>query len=549
MERQRLRSLISRIPANPVVRWTTVVVVAVLGAWLGLAVSGPVQTSVGPAEIGMSLTPSWTGDTVVDVRPLGTLGFDSHDGPLALRVTIDAVHPEKAREFIDDPKLADKLPERFEANVAAGVRTLLLKSAAFAVLGAVVAGFVVFRRLSRAAWSAAAATVVLIATAGVGLFTFQPSSIVEPRYTGLLTGAPSLVGSAESIVLKFSQYRSQLAKLVNNVGRLYEASAKLPVYPSDPETIRVLHVSDIHINPIAWSVIRSLIEQFKIDLVVDTGDLTDHGTAAENRFTEEIGRLGVPYVWVRGNHDSMVTQRAVARQRGAVVLDGDAVAVAGLRIYGVGDPRFTPDKSLAVLPDEGLAVLGREHAVRLARALPEGGLKPPVHAPAPQGKPSATPTPGKRSVAKPARLPPIGPDSPFTTPIDVVAVHDSNIGKEFSGATPLVLAGHTHRRSAETLPTGTELLVQGSTGGAGLRGLEHEEPTQLQASVLYFSKETRRLQARDDITLGGYGEQSAQIQRVLAVDPGRTISPRPIPSPTGTGSAVVTPGFPSPKTR
>nr|BFE84210.1 hypothetical protein GCM10020093_068110 [Planobispora longispora] len=181
--------------------------------------------------------------------------------------------------------------------------------------------------------------------AGVGtaaIMTYRPDSVVEPQYTGLLAGAPSLVGDAESIVTKFESYRGQLAKLVNNVSQLYDTVSALPVYDADPTAIRVLHVSDIHLNLIAWNLIRSITAQFKIDVVVDTGDITDHGTGPEDNFVEEIGNLGVPYVFVRGNHDSKATQRAVARQKGAVVLDDSVKTVAGLRIYGLGDPRFTP---------------------------------------------------------------------------------------------------------------------------------------------------------------------------------------------------------------
>ncbi|WP_460444367.1 metallophosphoesterase family protein, partial [Amycolatopsis magusensis] len=173
----------------------------------------------------------------------------------------------------------------------------------------------------------------------------------EPRYTGLLTGVPSLIGSAESIVSRFSEYRAQLAKLVTNVSQLYHAGATLPVYSPDPYTLRVLHVSGIHLNPLAWNTLRSLMEQFQINVIIDTGDIADHGTRAENKFVEEIGKLKVPYVYVRGNHDSTDTERAIARQKNAVVLDGAAKTVAGLRIYGLGDPRFTPDKSVEVDSD------------------------------------------------------------------------------------------------------------------------------------------------------------------------------------------------------
>ncbi|RJL29955.1 metallophosphoesterase family protein [Bailinhaonella thermotolerans] len=506
------RRLLARRSVRRPARWASILLVAVAGAWLGVALAGPVHTRVGPAEVGLSLTPSWEGDTVLDVRPLGTLTFDSHDGPAGLGVRIEGIETDRARELINSQRAVDRLPESIEADLRHGLVRLALYAGFSALLGAGVLGLIVYRRPSRALLTSGVSLLVAGAVLGAAVLTFRPQSIVEPRYTGLLTGAPSLVGSAQSIVQRFSVYRTQLAKIVTNVSQLYEAASGLPDFAPDPSTVRVLHVSDIHLNPIAWNVIRSLVDQFKIDAIIDTGDLTDHGSSPENRFTDEIGRLGVPYVWVRGNHDSMGTQRAVARKRNAVVLDGDFAEVAGLRIYGIGDPRFTPDKSVVVASNDDLAALGRAEAERLTRV------------PGP---------PDDRG-----RL-----NRELTT--DVVAVHDPTIGRAMGGAAPLVLSGHTHRRSEELLPSGTRLLIQGSTGGAGLRALEKDTPTPIQAAVLYFDKDTKRLRAWDNVTLGGLGLQSAQIERHIEPEPGRTIHPVPTPAPSpvetvpGTSTATV----------
>ncbi|GII04246.1 metallophosphoesterase family protein [Planobispora takensis] len=492
---QKARGLVS----GRVARAATVVAVALAGAWLGISLAGPVRAVVGPVEAGMSAELSLTGETVVDAHPLGTLKFDTHDAPIRLRATLQNINTERIKALLDDPRLADRLPEVLEQELSDGVGRLILRVILCGLAGGLIGCLIVFRR-PRAALAGLLSAVVMIAGIGTAtIVTYRPDAVVEPEYTGLLAGAPSLVGDAESIVTKFETYRGQLAKLVNNVSQLYDTVSALPVYDADPTAIRVLHVSDIHLNLIAWNLIRSITAQFKIDVIVDTGDITDHGTGPEDNFVKEIGNFGVPYVFVRGNHDSKATQRAVARQKGAIVLDGTSKTVAGLRIYGLGDPRFTPDKSVAVDSDlESLAALGREHGARLTQA---------------------------------------------AEPIDLVAVHDPTIAKGFSGSVPMVLTGHSHARSTEMLPSGTRVLVQGSTGGAGLRALEHDEPTPVTASVLYFDRETRRLRAWDDITLGGLGEQSVQIQRHLENDPGRTISPEPTisPSPTGSTAGTATP--------
>lgn len=482
-----IRSRASRVLA--------VLVVAAVGAWLGIFLSGTVRAQIGPVETGMSLRPAWGGETVVDASPLGTLTFHTHDAPLRLRITLENIDQERAKSLIEDPRLADRLPEIIERDLLDGVRALVIRSLLCAGAGALLAVLMVYRRPRVALSGLLAAAVGLAATGALAALTFRPGSLVEPRYSGLVAAAPSLVGSAESIVTKFESYRSQLTKLVTNVSKLYDTVSTLPVYDADPRSIRVLHVSDIHINPIGWNVIRSLKDQFAVDVIIDTGDISDHGTKAENKFVEEIAPLGVPYVFVRGNHDSMTTQKAVARQKNAVVLDDQTRTVAGLKIYGLGDPRFTPDKSVAADADPAnLRQYGRARVPNLDGA-------------------------------------------------DLVAVHDDIIARGFSGAAPLVLAGHAHKRSTALLPTGTRVMVQGSTGGAGLRALEHAAPTPVQASVLYFDRETKRLQAWDDITLGGLGEQSVYVQRHVEDDPGRMISPEPTnaPSPAGTVSGTPKP--------
>ena len=90
----------------------------------------------------------------------------------------------------------------------------------------------------------------------------------------------------------------------------------------------------------------------------------------------------------------------------------------------------------------------------------------------------------------------------YPTPVDIAVVHDPASAGGLAGTCPLVLAGHLHARRTATLSNGgkqTFLMVQGSTGGAGLRGLEHEEPTPLELSVLYFDPKGT-LQAYDDMS-------------------------------------------------
>ncbi|MGH8968876.1 MAG: metallophosphoesterase family protein [Actinomycetes bacterium] len=483
-------------------RWPRTVVVAeilligVVGCWLGLLAGGRLDTTVGPLHTRMTLTPTTTGDSVLALPPLGELSLDSHDGPWRLEAEVTQIDEAAAREIFRDPKTLQGLPDQVVADVRSGTTRLVLQAGAAAVAGSFLLGVLVFRRRWRRSLAAAGVSLACVLAGGAAAAaTWNPKAIDEPRYEGLLAAAPNVVGDARSIVSDFGKYEEQLAKIVTNVSRLYDVTSTLPVYGPSNSTIRVLFVSDLHLYPSAWEIIRSITQQFQIDVIVDTGDISDHGTATENRYVEPIGTLGVPYVFVRGNHDSLVTQQAVADQKGAVVLDNQVAEVAGLRIAGVGDPRFTPDKDTrgkdapasVTTVAEGLADVVREQIAA-------------------------------------------------GTPADVVMVHDPAMADQLDGLTPLVLAGHFHRREQHMLPAGTLLFQQGSTGASGLRGLEKglEKPTPVRASVLYLDRDTRALQAWDDITLGGLGLTSAKIERRTYDGPG--LGPPPTPSPTASAT-------------
>jgi predicted phosphodiesterase len=312
------------------------------------------------------------------------------------------------------------------------------------------------------------------ASVAVGVATASPTALAEPRYTGLLTSAPSVVGSAESIVTDFSRYGDQLAQIVRNVSGLYAATSTLPLLPEQEGTVKLLHVSDLHLAPQAWDLVRTVAVQYDVDAVVDSGDITDHGSHAENRYVEEIRHLDVPYVWVRGNHDSLRTQRAMDRLRNVVVLDGRPRRVAGLTFLGVGDPTFTPDKS-----DE---LAGAERVEAAAEAL---GAQAREHG-----------------------------------DVDVLVMHDPAFADALDGAAPTAMFGHWHYRKVTQGEAGTWTMVQGSTGGSGLRALEPEAgPAPILLSVVYLDRATGELRGYDDLRLGGLGSTSAQINRHVVGGP------------------------------
>ncbi|MEV7090609.1 metallophosphoesterase [Streptomyces sp. NPDC093085] len=448
--------------------------VVLLGAWLGLLIVGSVRTPVGPMDTRMTLRPSLTGGTKINVSPLGALELETHTAPIRLDVDVDQLDPVRSTALVQHPERLSGLQSEVGRDVRTGTTELAVRSVVAVVSGATALGLAVYRRPRRALAAGGLAFSLLGASAVGAYATWNPESVLEPKFSGLLSSAPQVVGNARSIVSDFDVYQKELARLVTNVTKLYDATSTLPTFQPDPATLRVLHVSDIHLNPASWHIIGSLVEQYGIDAVIDSGDTMDHGSSAENTFLDPIADLDVPYVWVRGNHDSALTQEYLERTRNVHVLDhGRAVSVAGIRIAGTGDPQFTPDRSKEVPGDPAERMAG----IRLASAIRD--------------------------------------QERAGTPVDIAVAHNPLAAREVDGTVPLALAGHVHHRETEVLPFGTRLKIEGSTGGGGLRALQNKKPEKVRASVLYLDRTTKRLQAWDEITLGGLGLTTAEVARHL----------------------------------
>jgi predicted phosphodiesterase len=391
------------------------------------------------------------------------------------------------------------------------------------VLSALVLAALIFRNVRRIAAAGVTALVVTGGSLGLAAGTLRPDSIAEPRYEGLLVNAPSVVGDARKIADNYGRYADQLEQIVSNVSRVYTTVSALPSYEPASNTTRILHVSDLHLNPSSWGLIRTVVKTFDIDAVVDTGDDVDWGSAAETSYVSSISSLDVPYIYVRGNHDSSAIQSAIAKQKNAVVLDNTITTVDGLTIAGIGDPEFTPDKSTTEPPEDPATSPLLQAGQQLADTVRAHDKR-----------------------------------------VDFAMLHDPAMAPPLSGVVPLVLAGHLHHREVSLLPAPsaappasaspsssvgpspslspadapmpTRLMVEGSTGGAGLRGLEKDKPTPLELSVLYFD-ENHNLKAYDDIQLGGTGESNVEMQRNV-IGAHDDVLPAPPPSDSSAPAAV-----------
>jgi predicted phosphodiesterase len=498
--RPALRGL--REGLSPVIGWlgrhrigqrALVCLTALAGALVAVTLWGSVHSTVGPVRATFTLQTGVHGGTEIDIPPLGRLMVRSHAGPIRVHATVTGVNIADAQRALDGETTRDQLEAQVTRDARRALVHLVAKWVVLAVLGGALAVLIVFRRPRPVVLGVSTVGVALVATGAVAVSTWNTDAFSTPKASGVLTSASTLIGGVEDIPEKFDTYRHELAKIVANVSKLYDATRALPGSIS-ADAIPVLWVSDIHDNPEAFTVMQSIVTQFGAKAVVDTGDISDHGTAAENPLYNPITRLKVPYIYVRGNHDSRTTQRYLASLPNVHVLDrGKIEKIAGITWAGIGDPNFTPDRTVDYghEADPSLVVAGQ----RLATSIDVSGL-----------------------------------------PVDVALVHEPTMAGPLDGHVRLVLDGHIHRRDHQSTPQ-TLTLTQGSSGGAGLRNLEGAVPLPLEMSVLYFDPTTRGLLAVDDITLSGLGVESVQIQRHRASSYRAKDGTQPSPEPSSDPSS------------
>ena len=502
----RVRAALASRPGRITLRYLLMLVVTLVGMSGGLLLGGQRSAAVGPFQAHLAITPSLVGDTQVQIPPLGSLSLDSHDGPLHLTINLGSLDRKRAEALVSDPNGIAAASQHAIGDLKHGIELLAVQAGFAAILGGVVLNALVFRRWRRIAVASGMSVLLLAVSGGVTAASFRPESIEEPRYEGLLTMAPAVVGDARSIVNNYGQYSKELQRLVDNVAKLYGTVSNLPVYEPSEGTTRVLHISDMHLNPAAWGVVETVVKQYNIDLVVDTGDIVDWGSAQEDAYLANIKNITVPYVYIRGNHDSAATAAAV-QQQGAIVLENRVRTVDGLTFAGIGDPRFTPDKQTE-----------------------------PANPADPEPQNAAVERSGEQLAGTVERY----DDTHPKTPVDVALVHDPGAAPALAGDVPLVLAGHLHHREIRNLGDGSRLMVEGSTGAAGLRGLEPTRPTPMELSVLYFDA-GHALKAYDNISVGGTGQSEVTLQRHIVGNDTLGGSPSPGTGSPGTGSPSPTP--------
>jgi predicted phosphodiesterase len=475
------------------------IVVGVSGALAGMTLWAKATVAMGPFQV-LLTSRFGQGVTVVALPPFGRLSADTHFAFLRFTATLQSVRVNDLTRVLRSGG-PDKLVDEVQSDALRAVTPFAIRLLLVSLAGAAIVSLLVYRtRWKMVAVSLLVAVLTVGGSEMLAWQTYRPSALLTPSFSGPLSVAPRFIGPASTALDRIDDFRAELSRIVGGAVRLY-TQVQGVASPIGNE-IKVLHISDIHDSPLGLTFAKDVAAAFDVDFVIDTGDLTSFGTALEGGLIlSGVADIRKPYVFVRGNHDSLSLQSDLRRAPNAIVLDGRSVRLKGLTIYGEGDPVFTPNK-LSLLDD-----------AEIARRLREAG------------------TPLLEAVTA------------MPTPPDIVAVHDDRMAESVAGYVPLVVSGHFHVASARTIDQTLYLRV-GSTGGAGANVFTQVGGVPLSAEVLYFSRdEPRRLVAFDVIEQSPESGSLTVRRHLVEVEFGtlQPTPPSPSPSPTVSESASLTP--------
>jgi hypothetical protein len=124
-----------------------VVLIGLIGGWLGLLAGGTLDAGVGPLRTHLSVQPSVHGGSVLSIPPLGELRVRTHAGPWRLNAEVTRIDAADARRIFSDPASVNGLGEKVAKDLTGAVITVAIKAAIATVLGG----------LCWASWSSVAA--------------------------------------------------------------------------------------------------------------------------------------------------------------------------------------------------------------------------------------------------------------------------------------------------------------------------------------------------------------------------------------------------------
>jgi Icc-related predicted phosphoesterase len=400
------------------------------------------------------------GGTIIAVPPVGRLFLKTHLTPWQLIITLDEIDFKKLEKQLDSLPSKQLWLQTIEREFSKTFYTFFALVAICGLFGGIITMFA-FRIKPRSHhfwYGILVSLAVILILLGSTIATYDEHAINHPQYQGVLASAPWVMNLISMGLDNIEAIGNNLKRVSQELPMLYKQAGTIKNLSELQTDLAVLHVSDIHNNPAAFDFIQELVVNFKINFIIDTGDLTDYGTPLEAKITKQFNRIKVPYVYVPGNHDSPFLLRQLKHLPHIRLITKGFLKIDGLLICGIADPASFHDSAEVASP----LVLNQFK------------------------------TDLDEIVFKLKKSP------------DIVAIHNSRLVSDLIGKVPLILYGHDHQYHI-SVKQKTVIDDAGTTGSAGLRGLT-ETSLPYSASIIYWKKDASgnlRIRAADSIKIDG----------------------------------------------
>jgi predicted phosphodiesterase len=478
----------------------TLIVLLMLGTALGFIQSlAHTSFNYDSFSFDLKVTLAADGGTSLLIPPIGRLFFKTHQTPWQIIITLNEIDLNRLEKQLDNIPPRQQWLDLLQKELQQAI-FLLFALVFLAGLGGGCLVLIFFRIYPThfRFWQGIGLTFLMIGLLiGSTAWTYDRTAIQRPQYQGVLAAAPWAMNL-------ISMGLDNVEVIGNNLKTISQSLAMLNIQASQTGSLSnlesdlsILHVSDIHNNPAAFELISQLIDTFKVQLVIDTGDLTDYGTAIESEIVKKIETFKLPYLFVPGNHESPLIVKRLQQLKNVKIINEAPLEYHGLTIVGVADPAAV-DYSSDTASDTIMVQTQREFTQKISAASP---------------------------------------------PPDLVVVHNRLMAEKLIGIVPLILHGHDHQYRI-TRQNGTLLVDGGTTGAAGLRGLT-KSGAPYSASILYWKKDSQgklRLHAIDSLKINGiqgkfslerhtYPEESPTPSQAATASPQISLQSTTRPSP------------------
>jgi putative phosphoesterase len=451
---------------------------AVMGSLFFIHFFDSLIVNVSGMEFIINLKLSWKGYTSIVLPPLGVLKATTHKAPVQINIVLQNINLDFIKSILDVAPNKRELILMFKNQINHTLYILAAKTVLLGLLGAAFGGIVLRLKNKEVVLCSVIGLLITILLLTSVFATYNMDAFNTPEYSGTLKAAPWIINLLNKGISQINELGQQLKNMSDNISTVFSKMDGIGPIDGNDEVIRVLHVSDIHNNPAAYDFMEQVVKNFKVDFIIDTGDITDYGTPLENMIIKNLAKLSVKYIYVSGNHDSQSVINMLKKAKNVAVLDGKMINIDGINVLGFSDPA---SKTGDIEPPDEMKIM--EQNLKIHEWLDISHSEP-----------------------------------------DILAVHNPKITENIIGRVPVILNGHTHKLNLFQRD-GSIVINAGTTGAAGIRGFQTNSDIPYSAVLLYFKKpgnnQKTGLMAADVIKISNL-KTGFQVERVFFNRGGRT---------------------------